>query len=148
MNKYKDKFEICVRGIIQNRGKILVCKNKEKDYYFFPGGHIDFGESAESALVRELKEELNISIKRLSFIGTVENIFIQDNEKHHEINLVFNVLVTKAKDKSEEDHIDFFFFDKKRFLKEEVLPIALQKTVIKWLKDKKLFWASQIDKDF
>jgi len=148
MNKYKDKFEICVRSIIQNRGKILVCKNKEKDYYFFPGGHIDFGESAESALVRELKEELNISIKKLSFIGTVENIFIQDNEKHHEINLVFNVLVAKAKDKSEEDHIDFFFFDKKRFLKEEVLPIALQKTVMKWLKDKKLFWASQIDKDF
>ena len=78
----------------------------------------------------------------------MENIFIQDNEKHHEINLVFNVLVAKAKDKSEEDHIDFFFFDKKRFLKEEVLPIALQKTVIKWLENKKMFWASQIDKDF
>ncbi|MBL7156388.1 MAG: NUDIX domain-containing protein [Candidatus Pacebacteria bacterium] len=148
MNKYKNKFELCVRAIIQDDDRILVCKRKDKDYYFFPGGHIDFGESAESALVRELKEELNISIKKLSFIGTVENIFIQDNEKHHEINLVFNVLVAKAKDKSEEDHIDFFFFDKKRFLKEEVLPIALQKTVIKWLENKKMFWASQIDKDF
>jgi len=142
------EFELCVRAIIQDDDRILICKRKDEDYYFFPGGHIDFGESAESALVRELKEELNISIKKLSFIGTVENILIQDNEKHHEINLVFNVSVVKAKDKSEEDHIDFFFFDKKRFLKEEVLPIALQKAVIEWLENKKMFWASQIDKGF
>ena len=140
MNEYKNKFELCVRAIIQNDDRILVCKRKDKDYYFFPGGHIDFGEDAKLALVRELKEELNISIKKLSFIGTVENIFIQDNEKHHEINLVFNVLVTKAKDKSEEDHIDFFFFDKDKFSKEKVLPISLKEAIIKWRKDKKLFW--------
>jgi len=28
-----------------------------------------------------------------------------------------------------------------------VLPISLQKNVIKWLEDKKIFWASQIDKN-
>jgi len=143
MNEYKDKFELCVRAIIQDDDRILVCKRKDKDYYFFPGGHIDFGEDAKSALLRELKEELNISIKKLSFIGTVENIFVQDNQKHHEINLVFNVLVAKAKDKSEEDHIDFFFFNKERFSKEKVLPLNLKKAVIRWQKDKKEFFISE-----
>ena len=154
MNKYKNQFELCVRGIIKQRGKILVCWHKEKKYYFFPGGHIDFGETAETALVRELKEELDIIVKKLSFIGIVENIYIEKQDKHkehrgkhHEINLVFNVSAGKVKDKSLEDHIDFLFLDKRDFQKEKVLPISLQKNVIKWLRNKKVFWASQISKN-
>ncbi len=57
MATLKKHFEVCVRGVIIRRGKILVCRHKEKKYYFFPGGHIDFGETAEAALLRELKEE-------------------------------------------------------------------------------------------
>ncbi|OGZ18747.1 MAG: hypothetical protein A2175_00465 [Candidatus Nealsonbacteria bacterium RBG_13_42_11] len=145
------EFEICARAVIRNKGRILVCWHKEKKYYFFPGGHVDFGERAESALTRELKEELDIKVKKLSFIGIVENIYKENRDKHkehrgkhHEINLVFNVSAEKAKDKSKEDHIDFVFLNNKEFKKEKVLPLALQKNVIKWLKNKKIFWASQI----
>jgi hypothetical protein len=45
---------------------------------------------------------------------------------------------------SRENHISFFFFDKKKFVKEKVLPIALQKAILRWQKDKKFFWVSQI----
>lgn len=143
-------IEICVRAIIQYRGRILVCWHKEKKYYFFPGGHVDFGETAESALIRELKEELDILVKNSSFIGVIENIYKEEKDKHiehkgkhHEINLIFNVKVKKVKGKSKEDHIDFFFFDIKRFSKANVFPIALRDSVIKWLKDENTFWASQ-----
>lgn len=143
MNEYKNKFELCVRGIVQKENKILVCKNKENDYYFFPGGHIEFGETAKQALIRELNEELNILVKKVSFIGMGENIFSQEDQKHHEINLVFEVLTDEVEDKSKEDHIDFFFFDKERFSKEKILPISLKEAIIKWRKDKKLFWLEQ-----
>ena len=143
-NQYKNQFELCARAVIQNRGRILICWHRLSKYYFLPGGHVDFGEAAESALVRELKEELDIKVKKISFIGLVENIYKDrnDKEKHHEINLVFNVIAEKARDKSKEDHIDFVFFNKKEFQKEKVLPVSLQKSVIKWLKDKKRFWAN------
>lgn len=137
-------FEVCVRGIIEKDGKILVCKRKDKKYYFFPGGHVEFGESAKSALIRELKEELNLSVKRVSFIGANENVFKEDRKKHHEINFVFKVQVDKVKDKSMEDHLNFFFFDKKILSEEKVLPIAIKKSVLKWLKDGKIFRSSQI----
>jgi len=137
-------FEVCVRAIICQQNKILVCQNKEKGYYFFPGGHLNLGESIKEALFREIKEELNIIVKKIKFIGLVDNIYEEDGQKHHEINLVFEVKVDKISTKSKEDHIDFFFFDKDKFSKENVLPIALQKAILKWLKDKKVFWATQI----
>ena len=136
-------FEVCVRGIIKKNGKILVCKRKDKDYYFFPGGHVEFGEQTEDALRRELKEELNLSIKNISFIGVSENIYQEDGRKIHEINLVFNVSTDKVEDKSQENHIDFFFLDKEKFSKEKILPIALRKAIIRWQEDKKIFWASK-----
>lgn len=142
--KFRNSFELCVRVIIQQNGKILVCKNKEKNYYFFPGGHINFGETAEKALERELKEELYISIKNISFIGAIENVFEEEGKKHHELDLVFNVKAEKVRDKSKEDHIDFIFLDIKKFSKEIVFPLALRDNILKWIKNGKIFWASQI----
>jgi hypothetical protein len=53
-------------------------------------------------------------------------------KKHHEINLVFHVIPEKIVSESREDHISFFLFDKKKFKKEKVLSIALQKAILKW----------------
>lgn len=145
----KEEFDICVRAIIRHDSKILVCQTKEKSYYFFPGGHIDFGESAKEALLREVKEELNISVRKCSFIGAVENIYIEDNQRYHEINLVFSAGVDKVTTESREDHINFSLMDINKFSQEKILPIALKKAVLKWSKNKKTFWVSQIyDKSF
>ncbi len=140
----KEEFEICIRAIIIKSGKFLVCKPKRRNFYYFPGGHLDFGESIKSALCRELKEELGIKVKRFSFIGAVDNVFIQDGQKHHEINLVFKAEVNKITEKSREEYIEFALIDMRRFRKEKILPIALKKAMLRWLKDKKIFWASQI----
>ena len=111
---------------------------------FFSGGHLNFGEGITEALERELKEELGIKIKKFSLVGLVDNIYEEQGKEHHEINLVFHVIPTEIISRSRENHISFFFFDKKRFKKEKVLPIALQKAILKWQKNKKFFWASQI----
>jgi len=80
--KYSHKIEMLVRAIIQEKGKILVCRKGGKMYYFFPGGHVEFKESAKKALARELKEELGINIKKASFIGASEHCFAEDETKH------------------------------------------------------------------
>ena len=145
----KKKIEVLVRAIIQERGKILICKKIGKDYrgknyYFFPGGHVEFGESAKEALERELKEELGLRTKKSFFIGGSEHQFIEEGKKYHEINLVFQVLTDKIKTKSKEDHLQFFLMDKDQLSKEKVLPTVLTKAVLKWLKTKKPFWVSEI----
>lgn len=138
------KIEVLVRAVIQDKGKILVCKKLDNKYYFFPGGHVELGESAKEALSRELKEELGLSIKKCSFIGSSEHLFTEDGKKHHEINLVFNAKIDKFKFKSREDHIEFFLKTKKELSKEKVLPEPLTTAIMKWLKTKKPFWVSEI----
>lgn len=52
-------------GVIQNNeGMICIAKRPEgkhlEGYWEFPGGKVETGESVQSALTRELQEELNI----------------------------------------------------------------------------------------
>lgn len=140
-----DKIEILARAIIETDGKILVCKKIGKDYYFFPGGYVEFDENAKEALIREIKEELGLKIKECSFIGSSEHLFVEGGKKHHEINLAFDAkFADKLKFKSREDHIEFFLKTKEELSEEKIFPESLNKAVLKWFKNKKLFWSSEI----
>ena len=136
-------IEVIVRAIIKNNGKILVCKGKKKNYYYFPGGHMEFGENAKKALKREIKEELSLDAKVGNLIGLSEYSFIQEGKVRHEINLVFKVKIKGGKIKSKEDQLEFDYFDKKQLKQENVLPKALKEAILKWFENKTIFWVSQ-----
>jgi len=139
-----NNYEICTRAVIEKNGKILVCQFKGHDFYFLPGGHVEFFEKAKDALERELKEELDMEVESMEYIGTVENMYESENLKHHEINLIFKVdALGEVKDKSMEDELDFFFLDKDHFAEANFLPVALKNSMVEWFKDRNTFWASQ-----
>ena len=54
--------------------KILETRSKGKDVWYIPGGKREVGETDEQALVREVKEELNVDIQlnTISHYGTFE----------------------------------------------------------------------------
>ncbi len=67
-----------VGAIIQKENKILMVGNDRTEYYYSVGGRIQFGESAEEAVVREVWEETGckMEIERLAFVH--ENFFVGD----------------------------------------------------------------------
>ncbi len=135
-------FEIIARAVIIDNDKILLCKRKDRDYYFLPGGHVEFGEKTEDALAREIKEELGAVSSEINFIGACENIFTQDGQKRHELNLAFAAKLAASRTISMEDHLEFKLVDFSEFTDTNVLPVALTQGVVRWLSDKQLFWVA------
>jgi ADP-ribose pyrophosphatase YjhB (NUDIX family) len=54
------------------------------------GGAIEFGERAEDAVRREMREELGADILNPRLLGVLENIFELLGQRHHEIIFVFD----------------------------------------------------------
>ncbi|WP_404807279.1 (deoxy)nucleoside triphosphate pyrophosphohydrolase [Methanobrevibacter smithii] len=64
-----------VAAIIKNEDKILATKRGYGEFinmWEFPGGKIESGETKKQALVREIKEELNIEINVDKFALDIE----------------------------------------------------------------------------
>jgi len=127
------QIEIIVRVIIKYKNSILLCKNKNKDYYYLPGGHVEFGETLEEALTREILEETDLKIKKPKLLFILENFFEQNNKFHHEINFVFEAKATKKNFKIKEGYLVFDWFSKKDIKKLNILPEKIKNFLVKYV---------------
>jgi ADP-ribose pyrophosphatase YjhB (NUDIX family) len=85
------EIELIARGVCIHDGRVLLCRNVKHDYLFLPGGHVEFGESAQQALAREFLEETGEQVQVGKLVLVHENIFRQNSRLRHELNLVFHV---------------------------------------------------------
>ncbi len=80
--------------VFRNSDRILVFEGQDpvkgETFYRPLGGGIEFGERSEEAVRRELKEELNVDITNLKYLGMLENIFTFNGNSYHEIVMVFD----------------------------------------------------------
>ncbi len=79
-----------VAGIIIDDDRLLLISHKKGAdvYWLLPGGGVDYGESLEEALVREFKEELNITIDVHSLAFICDSI--DPMGERHIINIFFH----------------------------------------------------------
>lgn len=98
------KFKYRVSAIFIRDNKLLVNKYDE-DSYCLPGGYVEIGETSENAMLRELKEELNLNFEIVNFAGITENFFINlKGQKTHGLDFYYYV---KLKDDRDYQFIDY-----------------------------------------
>ena len=140
----KNNIEYIARGVIVEDGMFLLCRGKGRKNWFFPGGHIEDGESAPEALVREIKEELGEEGEVVRFLGASENKFEYKGATTHEINLVFEVaLVNKGACVSKEDHLEFQWLTRDELREAIVFPASLRDALLVNESKENNFWSSE-----
>ena len=127
MNEYElAGIETIARGVCLREGRLLLCRAKGGATTYLPGGHIEFGETARQALVREVREELGLDAQTGKFLGVVENAFTQHGKPHAEINLVYElILPPDAEIAAREDWIAFEWRDRSDL--DDLLPAAFRR---------------------
>ena len=79
--------------LIQHAGRLLVAEGydevKRNTFYRPLGGAIEFGELGSETIARELMEEIHAQIENIRSLGTLENVFVYNGQKGHQIMLVY-----------------------------------------------------------
>lgn len=100
-----------VGAIIEDKGKILLMKRDHPpfdQYWGLPGGHIDPGETAEQAVIREVKEETNLNFKPKFFIDAEEYF----EEENWHASASFFTGTWEGEVKISKEHSEFGWFNK------------------------------------
>ena len=104
-------YRLAVKAFVINEGKVLLVREKDDDWWSFPGGGVDYGEDLQQALHRELSEELGVSTKEIQTdyqivqitVGAIVNAIPR-------ANLFYMVSVAAEKIRVTDDVLDFKWF--------------------------------------
>ena len=96
------RFNFRVAGVAYARGRVLLQRVPEIDFWFLPGGRVEMLEPAQDALRREMREELSIDADVGRLLWVVENFFDMGDRRYHELGLYFAMDVPASLDREGE----------------------------------------------
>jgi len=87
------RIHIRLRCVIIHGDKLLVSYTKDHDFFFFPGGHMIWGESVSEGCKREIKEELGDDVEfEFKKILYITEFIEKEKGKHsHELFILGDV---------------------------------------------------------
>ena len=91
-------FNYRVCAIILHDGNILATKDQNSPYFYLPGGRVKLHEPAEKAIVREVREELDVEPKIIRPLWLNQGFFTEDvtGVRFHELCLYYLVDISKT----------------------------------------------------
>ena len=139
-NQENQKFNYRVCAMIISGNRILAMHDERSPYFYLPGGRVKMGETAEQAVIREVREELHVTLKITRPLWLNQAFFTEDVDgvRYHELCIYFLMDITdtdlQEKDNSftltEGKHIHTFEWLEFDRLKDEYFyPIFLKKEI-------------------
>lgn len=104
VKKLSEKPVVVCAAIIQNESskKILIAKRNadakvEAGKWEFPGGKLEFGESPNDCLTREIKEELDLGIEVGELFDVVSHVYKDSQKEAHVVLLCYLCKTSETK---------------------------------------------------
>lgn len=121
--------------ILNGKGEMLFVRSyKWPGVLTVPGGHIELGEDANTAVVREAKEEVGIDLKPIKLLRVHEAIYPKGfYKKRHYIFLDILCLAKSSKVKIDGDEIQGYVWMKPRAALKLKLDSFTRATVLEYI---------------
>lgn len=118
-------YRIATRALVIKDNKILLVREKDDDWWSFPGGGVDYGETILEALIREAVEELGVPAEHITIgdspafisIGAVANGVPR-------CNIFYRVIVPEEEIKPTEDVFEQKWYSLDEFSDLHMGPLA------------------------
>lgn len=105
-------IKVTVDAIIADNGRILFIKRGRdpyKGFWALPGGFVEYGETTEEAVIREVKEETGLTCKILQLIGVYS---APDRDpRGHTISVAYAMIVESGRMSAGDDAQEARWFD-------------------------------------
>jgi 8-oxo-dGTP pyrophosphatase MutT (NUDIX family) len=118
--------------MVGGKKRVLLSRLEDEDVWVLPGGTISLYETSEETVKREFLEETGFEIEVHRLLWIIENFFVFNDDKCHEIGFYFLVSPKEAKR----------FWEQEEFIgqEEQHTPDKSWKLIFKW------FDPSELDK--
>lgn len=109
--EYKNP-RLTVDGVIIDNNKILLIRRKNEPFkgkWSLPGGFVDYGETVENAVIREMMEETNLLVKIKGLVGVYSSP--DRDPRGHTVTVAFMMSIISGEAKGGDDADDAKFFE-------------------------------------
>ena len=95
-NQENQKFNYRVCAMVISGNRILAMHDERSPYFYLPGGRVKMGETAEQAVIREVREELHVTLKITRPLWLNQAFFTEDADgvRYHELCIYFLMDIT------------------------------------------------------
>ena len=85
------RFNYRVCGVVIRSGKLLAMQDGRTPYSYLPGGRVQLHETAEAAILREMREETGLDAQIVRPLWLNQAFFVEEAsaERFHEICLYY-----------------------------------------------------------
>jgi 8-oxo-dGTP pyrophosphatase MutT (NUDIX family) len=92
------RFNYRVCAILIDGDRLLAMKDERSPYYYLPGGRVSLHETAEDAVLREVREELGIEARIVRPLWLNQAFFTEDvtGERFHELCIYYLIDVSNT----------------------------------------------------
>jgi len=105
-------YRVSIKGLIRNSdGQVLVVKESGRAWWDLPGGGMDHGEDVESALAREMHEEVGLTGNFTYKIITVDDPRFLIHANVWQLRLIFEVLPETLPTKAGDDADEIYYIN-------------------------------------
>ena len=114
-----DPIIICVCGclIFNEKGQVLLQRRSDDNLWGNPGGSMDIGESIYDTIIREIKEEINLDIKKENlkifniYSGEEQHHIYPNKDESYFVNIIFETKKYEGELNIDSESYELKFFD-------------------------------------